>query len=133
MKFLIKFSVLVISAVVFIACSTPVDESKIPGEYKWNRKDKIETLVLNPDGTYLHKFLTKEKELESTTGRWRFFFKQQEILCQDFVIYNEMGREFTITGNWFSAVSIASNNHVRLNYSRDENLYFEKTVIEKED
>jgi hypothetical protein len=99
------------------------------GKYSFNRFNKDshnDSLFVNDDSTYKHKFRTDDGRVFEINGAWEYDSVGQEILFKDFRFLTDAGPTDLPPGNWYSKVIVTENGEIRLMYSSENNIYFSK-------
>ena len=108
----------------FTSCTNRVEENMLPGKYGYNRNNYLDTIEVFQDNKYLHYFILTNGEKENT-GTWKFVSKNQEIIFNDFIFFNEKGRG--VAGLWISRVKKTSKGEILLIYSKENSIYYLKS------
>lgn len=109
------------------APNSPVQSEALLGKYRFNEAGGIDSLLLNKDGSYLHKSILSNKQTFESRGIWRYDSIEQKVTFNDFIFYNEKGPVNQPGGVWNSKVYMTSDGEVRLNYSRENGIFYYKT------
>jgi len=121
-----KFLLLQLILFFVTGCFSKPDPKLFIGKYRSNQIDYNDSIFVNENKTYKHKYTTpkgKEFELE---GTWEYDSVRMKIIFRDFVFFNNEGTDGLPPGNWISKVQIAEKGEVRLIYAEENNIYYYK-------
>lgn len=110
---------------VFISCTNRVEENMLPGKYGYNRSNYLDTIEVFQNNKYLHYFISTSGEKKENTGTWKFDLKNQKIVFDDFVFFNEEGE--SVAGLWISRVKKTNKGEIWLIYSKENRIYYLKS------
>ena len=117
---------LMASLFLTICCSSRPEPKILIGKYSFSAAPNQDSLFLNTNNTYKHKFSTGNGQIFEASGVWEYDSINQEILFKDFVFFNNSGSSELPPGNWYSKVNLTNNGEVRLMYSSEDNVYYLK-------
>lgn len=101
------------------------NEEILAGKYCFNHRDDRDSLFLNADNTYTHKFHTYKNGTFDENGTWSFDAATNQVTFENFVFFNEEGAD-NPPGIWHSTVEVTKDNEVRLLYAPEHQVYYYK-------
>lgn len=112
--------------VITFGCKrSPVDVKTLKGGYCFSKGNNIDSLFLNDDQTYIHRFVTTKGRTYENRGEWQYNSLTSEVTFEDFIFFNDEGPD-NPPGLWYSRVRVSDNGDVRLMYSAENNIYYNK-------
>jgi hypothetical protein len=111
-----------------LGCANRPSPKMLVGKYcfnKFNKDSNNDSLFVNENNHYKHRFWTTNGRIFESSGKWRYDSIEQEILFEDFMFFRDEGSNLP-PGNWFSKVKVADDGEVRLMYSSEDDIYFKK-------
>lgn len=115
-----------IFALAALGCSFAPDSKVLTGKYSLNRAPYKDSLFINQDNTYKHKFTKTSGQIFEADGKWKYDSLNAEILFKDFVFFSDAGADDLPPGNWYAKVEVTNAGEVRLIYSSEDRIYFSK-------
>lgn len=113
--------------IILFACSSAPSKDLLIGKYCLNRAENRDSIFINKDYTYKHKYLSHTGKKFEIKGTWEYLPNTSEILFKEFLFFNDSEIDERLKGNWFSKVLIdAKTKEIRLMYSSENNIYFFK-------
>jgi hypothetical protein len=58
--------------ILFWGCSNRLSDAELSGKYQLRQNNSIETIELNPDGTYVYRAQTPSSPTRTYSSHWRF-------------------------------------------------------------
>lgn len=94
------------------------------GEFYLNNGLKNDLIILNKDGTYLHKFTTFRGKVYESSGMWTFERKYFQISLYDLVFYDQNGSTNRPGIVFVTGVSVKRDGEIRIYYSTENRIYY---------
>lgn len=96
------------------------------GKYCFNRYCEKDSLILYKNNKYKHKLSFFDGRIVEDFGMWKLDSVCNRVTFDNFIFYNDDGSQALPGGLWISNVELIKGKEIRLLYSRDENLYYNK-------
>lgn len=114
---------------MFYSCSDKSENVySFSGTYIFSQFPSKDTLHINSDSTYQHKFWSSNGQTYEAIGSWTYDPRTEVILFKKFVFFNDSGAA-TPAGNWFSRIRY-SKGEIDLMYSGENNIFYRKAKFE---
>jgi hypothetical protein len=123
-------SLLLICFLGLFGCSKVTDRSQVIGTYEAHHRNGIETLELQPDGTYKHHFSAADGIETTYSNKWEFepYYGEPQVALHNFSPYFPQNSHTEPVG-----ITLLGIQHgwgairLYLNYDRDE--YYSKKAV----
>jgi len=119
------FHMPLIAILIVVGCFHGSDPKNLCGNYFLN-VDTRDSLFVNLDGSYIHKYSSKQGEIFQSSGDWEYDSIRQRVIFKDFRFFSDMGADDLPPGEWRPKIDYSNSNEVRLIYSSEDNVYFKK-------
>jgi hypothetical protein len=100
--------------VCLASCQTAITDDMFPGKYALNVDSRKDSIILNDDHTYQHKYVDSSNKLHTCNGQWGLNFNKTVLSLHNFNSFKAHGISFK--GTWKSFLSM-DNDSVRILYS----------------
>jgi hypothetical protein len=121
-----KKSLILVLAFALVGCVRKVDPKAMIGKYCLNRASNRDSIYIYGNHTYAHRFNTLDHRVFECKGKWGINKSANEIKFENFIFFTDAGRDGLPPGDWDSKIETSSDGKVRLVYSSEDNIYFEK-------
>jgi hypothetical protein len=121
-----KLLIFFLSLFALLGCIRQVTPKTMIGKYCLNRASGRDSIYIYDNQTYVHRFYALNHRVFECKGNWEINKTVNSIKFKNFIFFTDAGRDGLPSGDWDSKIETSSGGKVRLIYSSEDDIYFEK-------
>jgi hypothetical protein len=116
---------LTVISIVLSSCIHKTNSKSLIGNYCLNTALRKDSIIINSNHTYTHRFHALNNRTLECKGNWEFNSTTNEIKFKDFLFFTDRGYDSLPPGNWDAKVSFTQDGKTQIIYSSEDNIYFQ--------